>query len=145
MTETQRTKPAPPRPEEFPHHARDVIRLGDLDHQNHVNNAVFGTYLETGRALMMRDLFGALSRDGDGLVLARVEIDFLRELHWPGEVVIGTRVARLGTSSVTLAQAVFTDGSCAAVGRSTMVRIDSRTRRSVPFTAEMAELLRSRM
>jgi acyl-CoA thioester hydrolase len=146
---TRRLRPASARPartaprlEDFPYRAADSIRLGDLDHQNHVNNAVFSTYFETGRVMMMRALFGGLNFGGANFVLARVEIDFLREVHWPGHVDIGTRVARVGTSSLTLDQTVFKDGTCAASGRSTMVLIDSTARRATPFPQEMAGRLR---
>ena len=48
-----------PRLADYPHQVTDVIRYADLDPQGHVNNAVFSTYLETGRVAMFRN------RDGD--------------------------------------------------------------------------------
>ncbi|MEA2933391.1 MAG: acyl-CoA thioester hydrolase [Variibacter sp.] len=145
MSNTLVRKEPPPQLSEFPHLVEDNVRLGDLDHQNHVNNAVFATFLETGRVMLLRDLFGEFRGEGAGFVLARVEIDYLRELHWPGRVVIATRVARLGNSSVTFAQGVFNGGECAARGQSTLVRIDLTTRRSIPFTEDMASQLRTKM
>ncbi len=38
-----------PRLEEFPLRTSDKVRYGDTDRQGHVNNAVFSTFLETGR------------------------------------------------------------------------------------------------
>ncbi len=32
---------------------------------------------------------------------------FRREVHWPGEVHVGTRVKRIGRSSLTLEQGLF--------------------------------------
>lgn len=113
----------------FPHHASDIIRLGDLDHQNHVNNAVYATYFETGRVMLMRDTFGGLSFGTTNFVVARLELNYLRELHWPGTVTIGTGVEHIGRSSVVFAQAVFHSENCAAAGRTTMVLVDSRARR----------------
>jgi acyl-CoA thioester hydrolase len=112
----------------FPYHATDIIRLGDLDHQNHVNNVVYATYLETGRVMLMRDTFGSLSFPTTNFVVARLEINYLRELHWPGTVTIGSGVEHIGRSSVVFAQAVFHGGDCAASGRTTMVLMDSRSR-----------------
>jgi len=132
-----------PRLEDFPHHAADIIRLGDLDHQGHVNNAVYATYFETGRVHFMRDTFGGLRFGDKNFVVARVEINYLRELHWPGNVCVGTGVERIGTSSVTYAQAVFHEGLCAAHGFTTMVMIGRATRRPTPMPADTVARLRS--
>lgn len=132
--------------ENFLHHAADIIRLGDLDHQGHVNNAVYATYFETGRVHFMRDTFGGLRFGDRNFVVARVEINYLRELHWPGNVTVGTGVERIGTSSVTYAQAVFHEGACAASGRTTMVMIDRATRRPVAMAHDtLAPLQRLKM
>jgi acyl-CoA thioester hydrolase len=123
----------------------EVIRYGDLDPQGHVNNAVFSTFFETGRVTLFRDPANALLVAGCNFVLARSEIDFLRELHWPGQVEIGTKVASIGRSSYVVAQAIFRDGVCAATGRSTIVLINEATRRSHPLpdhaVARLKELM----
>jgi acyl-CoA thioester hydrolase len=139
------TKPArtTPKLDDFPHRAADIIRLGDLDHQGHVNNAVFATYLETGRVNFMRDVFGGLRFGDNSFVVARLEINFLKELHWPGAVEACTGVERIGGSSVTYAQAVFHEGECAASGRTVMVFTDRSTRRSAPLPPEIVERLRA--
>ena len=135
-------RPAPPRLDQFPSRVPDIIRFGDMDRQGHVNNAVFATYLETGRV-------GIIYRAGDGLqvpgattVMARLEIDFLKELHWPGTVEVGTAVAEIGRSSYTLAQAIFHDGACAAIARATMVLIDRETRRARALPPDLIERLK---
>lgn len=133
--------PAAPKLEDFPHKTVDIIRLGDLDHQNHVNNAVFATYLETGRVNFMRDVFGSLRFGDRGFVVARLEINFIKELHWPGMVDVCTGVERIGNSSVTYAQAVFHEGQCAASGRTTMVFTDRTARRSAPMPPDVRERL----
>ena len=140
---TAKPAAATPRPENFPHRAIDIIRLGDHDHQNHVNNAVFATYFETGRVNFMRDVFGGLRFGDKNFVVARLEINFLQELHWPGMIDVCTGVERIGSASVTYAQAVFKDGICAATGRTVMVLIDRNTRRSTPITDDILALLRA--
>jgi acyl-CoA thioester hydrolase len=122
-----------PRLEQFPGRATDIIRFGDLDPQGHVNNTVFSTYFETGRVLFLREPGNMLSPPGTTSVLARLDINFLKELHWPGEVEIGTGIADIGRSSFTFLQAIFHDGACAATARATMVMIDGETRRSRPL------------
>lgn len=130
---SQRPARVLPRIEEFPARVIEGIRYADLDPQGHVNNAVFSTFFETGRVSLFRDPGNALLVEGANFVLARTEIDFLRELHWPGTVEIGTKVAAIGRSSYTVAQAIFRDGTCVALGRATVVLIDDATRRSRPL------------
>ncbi|MCC7346589.1 MAG: acyl-CoA thioesterase [Variibacter sp.] len=134
-----------PRIEDFPCKAGEIIRLNDIDHQGHVNNVVFAIYMETGRVQLMHEVFGGLSFERKNFVVGRLEINFLRELHWPGTVDTCTGVERIGTSSVTYAHGVFHNGECAATGRTTMVFIDRATRRSTPMTEEIVARLRAHM
>src|SRR5438105_1715141 len=121
---------------QFPGRTHDIIRFGDLDPQGHVNNTVFATFFETGRVAFLREPGNALSPPGTTSVLARLDINFLKELHWPGAVEIGTGIAEIGRSSFTFLQAIFHQGTCAATGRATMVMIDAATRRARPLSAD---------
>ena len=136
-------RPRKPQPQlaDYPHRVSDVIRYGDLDPQGHVNNAVFATYFESGRVAMFRNEDLGIGVDNATFVLVRQEIDFLRELRWPGEVVIGTALAELGRTSFTVAQALFEGDRCAAAARATMVMLDKTTRRPRPLAPpEIARL-----
>ena len=135
------SRPALPRVEDFPIRVPDTIRFADMDRQGHVNNAVYPTYFETGRVLRIYDPDDGLQIEGCTTVLARIEIDFLKELRWPGTVEIGTGIAEIGRSSYVFAQAIFHDGACAARARSTMVLIDRATRKARPLPEELVARL----
>jgi acyl-CoA thioester hydrolase len=122
-----------PRLDDFPHRASDIVRFADLDPQGHVNNAVFSTYLETGRVAMFREPDLGIGAPGKTFVLVRQEIEFLQELRWPATVDIGTAIAAFGRSSFTVTQVVFRGDVCAATGRATMVFLDLATRRPEPL------------
>lgn len=134
-----------PRLEQFPGQTGDIIRFGDLDPQGHVNNTVFATFFETGRVMLLRDPKNLLNPPGTTSVLARLDINFLREMHWPGEVMIGTGVEAIGRSSYTFLQAIFHAGACAATGRATMVMIDRDTRKAHPLPDSVIARLQSLM
>jgi acyl-CoA thioester hydrolase len=134
---------APPRLEDFPHRTRETIRFGDLDRQNHVNNAVFSTFLESGRVIILYGEEYGLTVPGTSFVLAQISIDFLGEMHWPGEVEIGTAVSRVGNSSIGLHQALFVDGRCVATADNTLVLIDKATRKPRPFAPDHAARIRA--
>ena len=76
-------------PGHYPVLTTDTIRYGDTDCQGHVNNAVFSTFIETGRSEILYRQQPPVYPEGTQFVIARLEIDYLREILWPGEVVCG--------------------------------------------------------
>ena len=58
---------ATPRLEDFPYRLSDNVRFADLDPNQHVNNAVYATYFETGRVTLMKDRSYGLMPDGVSL------------------------------------------------------------------------------
>ncbi|HEY4140223.1 MAG TPA: thioesterase family protein [Pseudolabrys sp.] len=131
-------KPRKPTPilANYPHRVRDIIRYADLDPQGHVNNAVFATYFESGRVAMFRNPDLGIGVLNATYVLVRQEIDFLSELHWPGDVEIGTGLVDVGRSSFTVVQTIFEGEMCAAAGRATLVMLDTTTRKARQLTPE---------
>ncbi|MET4898564.1 thioesterase family protein [Sphingomonadaceae bacterium jetA1] len=130
-----------PNPDDFPLRATDKIRYADTDRQGHVNNAIFATLLETGRVELLYDPAWPLADAGSAFVIARLALDFRSEIVWPGEVVIGTRIAALGRSSIRLEQAIFQNGACAATAETVIVLMDETTRKSRPLPAAARERL----
>ena len=121
---SERPHKSAPQLADYPHRVTDVIRFGDLDPQGHVNQAVFLTYFESGRVGMFRNHDLSIGVPGATFVLVRMEVDYVKELRWPGSIEIGTGVAEFGRSSFKVVQAIFRDGVCAATGRATLVCIE---------------------
>ena len=121
--------------------SRDVLRLSDLDHQRHVNNAVHPELFTNGRYALIHGRLREFVNPTDAFALVKITIEYMNEMHYPGEVDVGTLVRRIGKSSVTYGQAIFNNGKCAAVAEAVMVMLDGKTRRpkSLPTTA-LAEL-----
>jgi acyl-CoA thioester hydrolase len=136
-------RPPLPRPEDFPHRTVVTVRFGDLDRQGHVNNAVFATFFESGRVVILYDEEYGLITPGASFVLAHLSIDFLGEIRWPGEVEIGTAIAAVGNSSLKVHQALFVNGACVAAAENTLVMVDTETHRPRPFAPEHAARIRA--
>lgn len=134
-----------PKFSQFPVKTFDKMRYADTDRQGHVNNAVFATMLETGRVVILYDPEKPVAGPDCSFVLANQRIDFLSEITWPGRVEIGTRVSAVGRSSITLDQALFQDGRCAATARAVAVQVDQATRRSKPLNGQAVERLTALM
>ncbi len=143
MTETKPLRRPAPRPQDYPHRTVETIRFGDLDRQNHINNAVFATFFESGRVIILYGEEYGLIVPGASFVLAHLSIDFLDEMHWPGEVEICTAIAAVGNSSLRLDQALFVKDACVATAENTLVLVDKATRRPRPFGPEYAERIRA--
>jgi acyl-CoA thioester hydrolase len=131
-----------PRLEDFPYRLSDNVRFGDLDPNQHVNNAVYATYFETGRVTLMKDPQFGLTPPGLAWIMVRLDIHFRAELRWPGKIELGLGVSKFGRTSVTFDQVVFSEGRCVASAISVGVLIDDATRRPTSLTAEVVEKLK---
>jgi acyl-CoA thioester hydrolase len=127
----------------FPGRAVDKIRYGDTDRQGHVNNAVFATFFETGRVELLHLGQHPVADDGCSFVIAHLGVDFRAEILWPGEVVIGTRVTKVGASSIRLAQALFQGDRCNATAETVIVQIDQTTKKSRQLSRAAVDYLTS--
>jgi acyl-CoA thioester hydrolase len=123
--------------EDFPYRLTDNVRFADLDPNQHVNNAVYATYFETGRVTLMKDLKYGLMPEGLAWIMVRLDIHFRAELKWPGTIEMGLGVSKFGRTSVTFDQVVFSEGRCVASSQSVSVLIDEISRRPVPLTDEI--------
>jgi acyl-CoA thioester hydrolase len=121
---------------------RIEIRWSDLDSSQHVNNAVYLSYLEEVRTAWLAE---ALRNAGAVMdfVLAHVEIDFKRELTLDDKAVVARcTLARVGTSSIRTAEEILTErGELAARAEAVVVARDPATGAARPLSdAERAAL-----
>jgi acyl-CoA thioester hydrolase len=92
---------------------------GELDAYGHVNNAVFLRWFETVRFHYF-ELTGvtALHRvENKGPILARSEIDFLAPVEFPDDVWLSVRVTKIGNTSFTMENAVWSSRQAKLVAR----------------------------
>jgi len=117
------------------HEKRVEIRWSDVDAYMHVNNAVYATYFEECRDEWVERTLGAAGDSWD-LVLARVAIDFRRELRLEDEeVTVSCALERIGNSSLTLREQIRTrDGELAAEAEAVLVARDRTLGGSRPLS-----------
>jgi acyl-CoA thioester hydrolase len=108
------------------------VRWRDVDGLNHVNHAVFLTYLEEAR-----DAFYAQIMGSDPIyVVVRLEVNFRAEVRYADRrVTVRIEVIQLGTTSLTTRETIVTpSGDVAADARVVTVRWDAESHKPVPFT-----------
>lgn len=118
----------------FPFKTFEKIRYRDTDRQGHINNAVFGTYFETGRVeLLYQDSKGILS-PGHSFVVAKTTIEFLAEIHWPGTIDIGLGILRIGNSSLIIGSNLYQHGVLVSTSETVVVQVNNTSKTSVPLS-----------
>jgi acyl-CoA thioester hydrolase len=126
----------------FPFVTFDKVRYGDTDRQGHVNNAVFATFFETGRVEMLyQPSHEFLSKDCS-FVVAKSTLDLLAEIHWPGQVDIGTGIVRIGNSSLVIAANLYQRGQLVATSETIVVQVSNITKTSTPISEEVKQKLK---
>lgn len=119
----------------FRHRTPLQVRFRDTDAFGHVNNAVFATYVELARVRYFIDVLrpaGPFQRLP--LILARLEIDFRSPIELGDEVVVETRVDRIGRTSIGMAHRMTAgpEGRLAAEVGSVIVVYDYAAARPMP-------------
>ncbi|HEY3597361.1 MAG TPA: acyl-CoA thioesterase [Paraburkholderia sp.] len=119
------------------------IRWGDMDAFGHVNNTVYFRYMEQVRISWLEHLgISGAHSSAQGPVIVNASMEFLKQLHYPGDVIGRMTVGKPGRSSfdtgfeLTRADDPHT---VYARGSARCVWIDYAAAKSVP----MPDLLRS--
>jgi acyl-CoA thioester hydrolase len=108
-----------------------ALRFCDTDQLGHVNNAVYAVMYEAGRAEMLARIGLLEPAEGHAVVIARLEVDFLREMNWPATVLVESAIHRIGTKSLHVRQRLLVDGVVTSRATSVLAVIDTQTRRAV--------------
>lgn len=120
------------------HEIRLQVRWRDMDAYGHVNNAVYLNYLEEARDAWVEKVLGPVADDLWHFVLARVAIDFRRELKLEdGEIVVGCGLDSIGRSSLRTREEIRTrSGELSAEASAVIVPRDPATGSSRPLSEE---------
>jgi acyl-CoA thioester hydrolase len=120
---------------------RIQTRWPDFDALGHLNHAVYHVYLDEARDEVLRNTVGDFSVWPNVVVHALV--DYRREIALGvREVIVRTRIAEVGRSSVRFKQQIVTpDGELAAEAEAVLVAWDPEARRSREITQEERQRL----
>lgn len=130
--------------ETFRHWTPVSLRFSDQDSLAHINNVAYGAYVEQARVAFI-DKFLRSRAEGIDYILASVNIDFRREMHFPGTVDIGVRLLRIGNKSITTGYGLFKEGENVATAGSVNVFFDTETGKSVSIPENLRKILEDDM
>lgn len=120
---------------DFAHRIDLGVRWGDVDMFGHVNNAKYFTYVESARIEYLESLGavdGARSDAGGSVILASIGADFIAQVRYPAQLVVGTRITKIGRSSMGLLNGVFLGEQLVLAARGTLVWFDYANQKAAP-------------
>ena len=122
-----------------------TLRYSDEDSMGHINNVAYAAYFEAGRMGLFSTLLEDLGDQRFNFVLANVAIDYLREMRFPGDLVVAGRLLRVGAKSITTGYGAFLNGVCHATSTCVNVYFDPETRKARPFPPDFRDDLLKRL
>jgi acyl-CoA thioester hydrolase len=122
---------------DFRHFVELPVLWGHMEALGHVNNTEYFGYLEAGRIGYCSEVLPAQYRADANLVLADIQCRFLRQLRYPATIEVGTRIGRLGNSSMHAGCAIFIkhEDPPVAVSKAVMVWFDFASEKAVALPA----------
>ena len=121
--------------EDFRFFSQLSTRWGDCDMMGHINNVILIRYLESGRLDYLKEQLNvdmnASSRQG--IIIAGIEVSFLNQVNHPVQLEVGTRISRLGNSSLDFESAIFLPSEARPVltSKATLVWFDYHENTSI--------------
>ena len=123
-----------------------IVRWGEMDANDHVNNVAYLNWVEEGRMdYLARIDFDDFSGRQPAPILAESHCKYIIPLTYPDTVYIGTRVRELGTDRFILETAIVSDrhGRLAALADAHMVVYDYRDRKKIDAPPALIEAIRA--
>ena len=136
--------------EEFWFHFPFRVRYSEVDAQAVVFNAHYLTYFDTAITEYFRalgyDYLGEVKRTGVDFHTVKSVVEYKAPIRFDEDIDVCVRVAKIGRTSITLALAIFAEGSedLRATGEIIWVAADQRTHQSVAVEDSLRTLIASR-
>jgi acyl-CoA thioester hydrolase len=111
-------------------HHSVALRFSDTDAMGHVNHARFLSYLEDSRVAFLVKL-GDTTAFAPGLIVARIEIDYVRPIMLAVDPVeVELWIERVGSKSFTIGYEMKHQGDVVGRAKSVIVAFDYATQKS---------------
>lgn len=116
-------------------------RFNESDALGHINNAVFLTWCEHARVPLFKIFTPDLDTKKWELIIARNEIDYLKEVSPTSNVLIKTFLSKIGNSSMTVEHELFQNDAKVAHCKTAMIHFDFTNKKAIPIDAKQRAAL----
>jgi acyl-CoA thioester hydrolase len=125
----------------FPVTVTFPLHWGDMDALGHVNNTRYFRWFESARIEFFARIGIMADRPREiGPILATTSCDFVQAIAYPATVVVGTRVTKVGRTSIAMEYAVWLADAPEVIrarGTSVIVLVDYGTMQKVEVPADV--------
>ncbi|MFT0212480.1 thioesterase family protein [Pseudomonas sp. F1_0610] len=120
-----------------------IPRFSEVDIMGHVSNTAMPVWFEQGRIPIFK-LFSTTANFSDlSLILRRQEVEYLAQTFIEHEVVIHTKIIKIGTSSITIEHQAIQNNVLVATGICVMVHFDYQAHKSLAIPEALCARLMS--
>lgn len=131
----------------FPCTVEIPVLWGDMDALQHVNNTVYFRYVEAGRCSYMELLQrqNPANEEPINSILASVQCSFRAPIIYPDTVMVGTRVTKIGNSSIKMAHVVVSvkKKQIMAESEGILVILDNQENKSIRVSDQLRATIRN--
>lgn len=131
-----------PSVESFNHRHPIQLRFNDVDILGHVNNTVYFSFYDTGKAHYFNSVRrGKMEWKKVETVIANVNCAYISSIHFGEEIDVLTRCEEIGEKSFKLLQMLVNraNGEVKSVCETVMVSIETETQKSIPLPDDWRE------
>lgn len=105
-------------------------RFSDTDALGHINNTVLPVWFEHARTPIFKIITPSLAIDKWALILAKIDVSFLKQIFYGKEVEVKTFIESIGNSSFVVYHEAWQENFKVAEGTAVMVHFDHDTQKS---------------
>ena len=118
----------------YPHKLPVQLRFNDIDILGHLNNTVYFSIYDLGKALYMKEAGLREGNERPVSVIADVHCAYMLPIHFGDEIYVATRCIHIGEKSYTLEQVLIdNDGVVRSKCETVMVYFNPDTGASAPI------------
>ena len=129
--------------EDFRCITRFQVPFCDIDMLQHVNNASYVVWVETVRCNYFAEVLKESLAGTNGVILARLELNYEQPLDYREQVAVGCRISRIGRKSFDFACEIWSETRQvrAARGVSAMAAYDYSAKASIVIPERWREII----
>jgi len=116
-------------------------QLCQIDFFRHVNHLALPVWFELGREPLYRIFSPDLNFNDLTIIMAHLDLDFLRQMYLGHDIEIRTVVSHIGNKSFQVEQEAWQLEQCCSRGHVVLVHFDFKTQKSVPLPDDIRRQL----
>lgn len=133
--------------QKYPFVYETPVRWGEMDALGHLNNTVYFRYSEEARIQLFNDMaINVQLEDPVGPILAYIDCQFLAPVVYPDNLIFGSWIQKIGSTSMQIYHDIFSVAHNRAVAqmKSVVVMIAYKTGEKAPISDKLREALEAK-